>query len=242
MWTTSTPFFVIVNHYDADVSWTKRFKFPYVIYEKEQPDKEPFNASNKAKSETNLLKFIYEFYDQLPRNVITIHQYEYKWSHEGNIVNILNDHSFEEKYNASLTPGFWNFNTYSLGDIESQIDAMTKSGWWETTMEPYFGSLLSYGNFTRDKKGCAQFVVSRQRIHSLPREFYKNMYDWLITHTLDEPPVGIDQSNSRMPRPTDKLPHSNWYMARYMEWSWELIFTSYKISFDETLTLNGHRI
>lgn len=43
-WTRDTDFLVIINHYDNDVSWSEKIKLPYVIYEKNQPDKEPFNA------------------------------------------------------------------------------------------------------------------------------------------------------------------------------------------------------
>src|SRR5665647_2673794 len=97
-WDSHTEFLVIVNFYDYDVSWAQRLNFPHVVYYKERPDKEPFSASNKAKSETNLLKFITDFYDVLPQNVIIVHQYEFKGSHEGSLVDILNDPAFKEKY------------------------------------------------------------------------------------------------------------------------------------------------
>ena len=42
-------FWVLVSYYDADISWTQKLNLPYQIYYKNQPDKEPFNAENKAK-------------------------------------------------------------------------------------------------------------------------------------------------------------------------------------------------
>src|SRR5262245_23480909 len=93
-WPEPTRFLVIVNQYDGDVRWAERLHFPHIIYEKNKPEKEPFNAINKAKAETNLLKFISEFYDDLPENIIQVYQYEYKYHHDGSLVDILNSPDF----------------------------------------------------------------------------------------------------------------------------------------------------
>ena len=181
-WPVSTRYLVIVHQYDGDIAWASRLKFPHIIYEKEKPEKEPFSAINKAKGETNLLKFIAEFYDDLPDNIIQVYQYEYKSYHEGSLVDILNDPDFEKKYAESKSRGFWNFNKDIMGDVAPQIPRMLESGWWQMAMSPWFGDIHDYGNFTEGKRSCAQFVVSRERIRSLPREFYANMYNWLVTY------------------------------------------------------------
>lgn len=217
-WDSATKFLVLVNFYHDDISWRKRLVFPYVVYSKEMPHREPYNAINQAKSETNLLKFIYDFYDRLPENLINVHQYEYKFSHQGSIVDILNDADFEKKYKNSQTSGFWNFCSYKLGFLDLQADRMVASGWWTDCMQPYFGKIEDYHDFTLDKNGCAQFVVSRQRILSLPREFYKDMYDWLVKYSTGPPrgEGGYDE------------PRSNFYTSRYLEWTWELMFSVVK--------------
>ena len=158
-WTKDTPYLVIVNYYDHDISWAKSLKFPHIVYYKEKPEQEPFSASNKAKSETNLLKFISDFYDDLPKNVIIVHQYEKKFYHKGSLLDILNDPEFETKYNNSKTLGFWNFNTQVLGNINYQVGRMIESKWWPECMEPYFGPIDGYIDFTNGKNGCAQFVL-----------------------------------------------------------------------------------
>ncbi len=110
-----------------------------------------------------------------------------------------------------------------------QIPRMLESGWWPMAMEPWFGNIQDYGNFTQGKRSCAQFVVSRERIRTLPREFYSNMYHWLVTNTIGEINTGFDPvSKIRDPTPLDNHSNSNYFTSRYMEWSWELIFTSYK--------------
>jgi hypothetical protein len=120
---------------------------------------------------------------------------------------------------------------------------MVESGWWQSTMEYYFGPIEQYGNFTRGKQGGAQFCVSRDRIRTLPREFYRRMYDWLVKNTIDEINVGIDPITlCRNPMISDGHPLSNMYTSRYLEWTWELIFTSYKKSDPLGLNLSDNKI
>lgn len=230
-WTIETPFLIIVNYYDGDVTWTGRLIQPHLIYYKDRPDQAPFTAANKAKSETNLLKFVSDFYDELPQNLITVHQYEYKSLHQGSLVDILNAPDFQTQYAESLTPGYWNFNNYTISNIQTELPTLKASGWWEACMEPFFGPIEGYGDFAAGKKGAAQFVVSRDRIRTRPRIFYQNMYDWLVTHTIDETPTGFDPvTKGRILTPTFRHPLSNFFTSRYLEWSWELIFTAYQPS------------
>ncbi|MFI5343929.1 MAG: DUF3431 domain-containing protein [Chlamydiales bacterium] len=226
-WPQDTRFLVIVHQYDGDISWAARLKFPHIIYNKNSPEKEPFNAINKAKAETNLLKFISQFYDDLPENLIQVYQYEYKGHHEGSLVDILNAPNFEMKYAQSKTQGFWNFNILNMGD--TAISRMIESGWWNGAMAPWFGDIQDYGDFPRGKRSCAQFVVSRERIKSLPREFYTNMYWWLVNNTVGEVTTGYHPTlKTRYITPEDNHSNSNYFTSRYMEYSWELIFTSHK--------------
>jgi hypothetical protein len=237
-WPETTKFLVIVHQYDGDVKWAERLKFPHIIYEKNKPEKEPFNAINKAKAETNLLKFIAEFYDDLPENIIQVYQYEYKHYHPGSLVDILNAADFETKYAQSKSRGFWNFN-HMIWTEGPDHKRMLESGWWSNTMAPWFGDIYSYGDFITGKMGCAQFVVSRERIRSLPREFYVNMYFWLVRNTIDQLNVGFDPHlKTRLPTPIDYHCNSNYHTSRYMEWSWELSFTSHKPHESITVPVN----
>lgn len=240
-WPVDTKYLVIVHQYDGDVSWARDLKFPHIIYEKEDKStNEPFIAVNLAKAETNTLKFIAQFYDHLPANIIQVYQYNTKYYHTGTLVDLLNDEKFDEKYQQSLTPGFLNFNDVFLGDVKTSIDVvghMTTSGWWPEAMASIFGDISGYGNFTRGKKACAQFVVSRKRIQSLPQSWYANMYEWLATKTIKDkavPPVD-PASKTRHFAPDDAHPRGGWYTSRYMEWTWELIFTSMKKTEDITM-------
>ena len=241
-WTKDTDYLVIVCYYDADITWVERLKLPHLIYYKEKPEKEPFSAINKGGGETNTLKFIYDFYDMLPKNIIQVHQYEYKSYNNGSLVDILNDPLLPFKYKTSIYPGYWSFNLAIMGSVEAQIEPMLKSGWWENCMQPYFGTIESCGDFTNGKKACSQFIVSRERIHSLPREFYLNMYNWIINNTIDEEKTNFDPVTlSRILTKDYRNPNSTWFTSRYMEWSWELIFTSWKPTDKSLLKLSDGR-
>ena len=241
----NSVFLVIVNYYDYNINWSKKLKMPYIVYYKNTPEKEPFTASNKGKSETNILKFIFDFYDNLPQNLIFLHQYEHKFYHKGSIVKIINDKTLPDKYKQSKTNGFYSVNSYVLGDIHPQIPKMLESKWWQSTMEPYFGPIHDYHNFTKGKLGCSQFIVSRDRIHSLPRNFYENMYKWIVKHTLLSENEYIARNPiTKMRKPTAVDGHvlSNWHVSRYLEWTWELIFTVHKPWEKNYLEINEKKV
>jgi len=194
-WNEQTPILILINSYDGDVEWRKRLTLPYVVYTKTDPSRGPYNADNKAKSETNLLKFIYEFYDRLPAHVVNVHQYEIKpYSHDGSLVDILNDPRLQEKFNNENINGYWNFNSYIMGNAAPQVEKMLACGWWQATMQPWFGDIHLYHDFTLGHKGCNQFIVSRERILSLPQTFYVNMYNWLVENSTG-PPRGVDHND-----------------------------------------------
>ena len=229
-WPVNTKYLVVVHQYDGDVSWAKELKFPHIIYEKtDKSTNEPFIAINKAKAETNTLKFIAQFYHDLPENIIHVYQYNRKHYHNGTLVDLLNSPKFITDYETSLTPGFLNFNNCHLGDVNDPATRMKDTGFWAGVMADPFGEIGGYGNFTRWKKACAQFVVSRDRISSLPREWYVNAYTWLVTNTIDDVASVVDPITlTRTYAPLDHHPLSSWYTSRFMEFTWELIFTAVK--------------
>ncbi len=222
----SNGILAVINFYDYDISWTRELKIPYIIMYKEAPDEQPYSALNKAKSETNILKFIIEFYDNLPEYVVFVHQYNKKFYLKESVVKRLNDRKLLEKLNNSPTNGFYNINDVKMKSIKPQLDIIKKSEWWKNTMLPYFGPMENYGDFTKDRKAAAQFIAKRDNIKSLPRKFYKNMYKWLCYHSLGDTVADINPA-TKMRRATklDSHPLSHYHTSRYMEWSWELILT-----------------
>lgn len=228
-WNDKTKYLVLIGYYDYDVSWVNKLKVPHIIYYKDMPDKAPYTARNKAKGETNLLKFIIDFYDKLPEKIINVHQYEHKWYHRGSLVPIINRiPKLENRLQNSKTPGFLSINDRPMAILgpTSPDNIMKQSGWWDATMEPYFGDFVARGDFTGGKSGCSQFIVKRENILRLPLTFYRNMYDWLCNNIVDEEPSTYNPKNLRRIKAKGFThPLSNHCTSRYLEWTWELIFT-----------------
>ena len=216
----------IINFYDYDVSWARNLTIPYIIYYKECNDEKPYSALNKAKGETNLLKFIIDFYDKLPKYIVNQQQYNYKNLWSGNIIIKLNEKNLLRELENSPTKGFSKIIGYKLGRLSKNRNRLILSRWWKNTMAPFFGNINRYGDFTKDRVGCGEFIVSRENILSLPKLFYVRMYIWLCKCSIGKMSRGnITKNLTRKKSSIDKHILSNYYTSRYMEWSWEFIFT-----------------
>jgi hypothetical protein len=207
-------FLAVVSQFDGNVSWADDLTFPHIIYLKGD-DTNDFVALNRGTSETNRVKFFAQFYNCLPKFTIVLHQDNFRYLPGSDTVAVLNDPFFQSK--VQQHKGYWNFNTcHTLGTILNENgQAMQKSGWWSATMEPWFGRFEDHGDFTSGHPCCAQFVVSREHIQSRPREFYQNMYSWYATKSDNDCPS----------RNSAGGPNSCYMTARYLEWTWHLIFS-----------------
>jgi hypothetical protein len=73
--------------------------------------------------------------------------------------------------------------------------------WCDEFLSPELGPIESYGDWTQGHHGCAQFIVHRDAIRLRSCLLYSRIYDWLLTTSLQ-----------------------NYLNARYLEWTWHLIF------------------
>jgi hypothetical protein len=73
--------------------------------------------------------------------------------------------------------------------------------WCDEFLGPELGPIENYGDWTQGHDGCAQFIVHRAAIQLRSRRFYSRIYDWLLS-----------------------TPLQNYLNARYLEWTWHLIF------------------
>lgn len=89
-----------------------------------------------------------------------------------------------------------NINNYKLGPF-----FIPMLPWCEEFLSPELGPIENYGDWTNGHDGCAQFIVHRCAIRLRTRNFYLKIYDWLLS-----------------------TPLQNYLNARYLEWTWHLIF------------------
>lgn len=211
MWDEDTEFLVVVNHDNEDISWVKRIALPVFV------------------CEGNLLDFIVDYYDNLPKNVINIHDKEYRFYHTGSLVDFINDPSLRDKFKEFQNTGFWNFGTQCLASSKLITGNMKESGWWDACMLGYFGGVDNYYDYVQGRKSYCQFIVSSDRIHSLPKSFYVNMLDWIKKNKLEDAPVEYDPvTKIKKLQPNWENCFSSYNISKYLEYSWELIFSSWK--------------
>jgi hypothetical protein len=204
-------FLHIISVYKSDISWIYNLKGKSILYHKDSPKLEPYNNINICGAETNILKFIIQFYYLLPEICVFTHPYNNKWTHEGNLYDIVNN--LYDNKDSLLNFGSLSHLKYDdISNKEINYNFMKNSNWWNETMQEYFGDMPP--NFSLGKSQSSQFYVKKNTIHRLPITFYLNMYKFLITKSIK----GTLYNKNNM--------FNEYWMSRYMEWSWEFIFTT----------------
>jgi hypothetical protein len=89
-----------------------------------------------------------------------------------------------------------NLNNYKLSNF-----FLPMIPWCDEFLAPELGPIEHYGDWTLGHDGCAQFIVHRDAIRLRSRHFYSRIYGWLLD-----------------------TPLQNYLNARYLEWTWHLIF------------------
>jgi len=193
---------IVVSRYNRDTSWTEKMKkvCPHaniLVYDKENPQN-PYNVPrNKGNEASVYLKYIIDFYDELPEYTFFCHDEEYAWHHSGSIINhfeiaILSKRKY---YNVN--------DKIILGDIRNNDYGYEKvMKWYRKYIDEYIPfDTLHNPNWTEGYRGSAQFLVHRDNIRWLPKIFYENLYEWILNTNLSSGESG-----------------------RYMEWVWHLFF------------------
>ena len=83
-------FLHIISVYKSDISWIDKLKGEYVLYNKDKPELEPYNNVDICAADSNVLKFIIDFYEELPEICVFTHPYNIKWTHDGNLYDVVN--------------------------------------------------------------------------------------------------------------------------------------------------------
>ena len=77
--------------------------------------------------------------------------------------------------------------------------------WYYNYIEKYISiHSLPSQDWTQDYRGSAQFLVHKSLITNLPLEFYKNLYNWIITTNM----------------PNEKS-------GRFLEYTWHIFWEIY---------------
>lgn len=190
---------VVVSRYRKNVSWVYKLAnitdVNVLIYDKENPDN-IFNIPvNKGHEASVYLRYIIDYYDTLPTFTFFIQDDEYAWHHSDSIqvqfCNALN--SGKEYYNIN--------DRCPLDDFHRSAYKESYLTWYNEYIEPVVPRSSLPVDWMTNERGCAQFLVHKNRIRRFPKEFYQTLYDWLLSTSI----------------------HGN-IPAVYLEWTWHVLW------------------
>lgn len=190
---------VVVSRWQKSVTWVYSLlnitEVNVLVYDKENPDN-LFNVPvNKGHEASAYLRYILDYYDRLPNFTFFIQDDEYAWHHIGSV---------QEQFCHALNSGgeYYNINgNCPLGDFHRSAHKEAYLAWYADFIEPVVPRASLPADWMTGERGCAQFLVHRNRIHRFPKEFYQRLYDWLLTTEVP-----------------GNLP------AVYLEWSWHVLW------------------
>jgi len=198
---------IVCARYSKNVDFLNEINIRNVILEKNH------ELPNKANEATSYLYYIIQNYDNLPENIIFIHDENESWHHSGKITeeidSWINEYEKQGKTYYEFNSIVFNTGTTFIPDDVYDSNIAFKH-FWDTVMQD------SYGDYNTIKttpgKCCAQFIISKNNILKNPKSFYENYYNWLV-----------DKTNGEGNGKSDDI-YSGWSTSRYAEWTWRFIF------------------
>ena len=197
---------IVVSRYNKNVDFVYKINnnnnINVMIYDKENlnnPLNIPVNKGNEA---SVYLKYIIDYYDELTDFTFFIHDEEYSWHHSGSIIDKFNEALMSNKM-------YYNINDKCHWNKKNSLDNNTYNKllkWYNKYIEDYIpiSKVPNNSDFIYNYLGSAQFLVHKDLIKNLPKEFYIKIYEWIIT--------------------TD-LPNS--LSGRFLEWTWHIFWYIY---------------
>ena len=196
----------VISRYNKNVDWIYDFNSDNInnifIYDKETPENLHNISANKGNEATVYLKYIIDNYENLSDFTFFVHDEEYSWHHSGSIIDKYNE-AVKEIMGGKL---YYNINDRCiLGSIVTNEWYDEILGWYNKYIEKYIPmNSLPNKDWTLGYRGSAQFLVHKSLILNLPKQFYEDLYNWLITTDL-----------------------TNYKTSRFMEWTWHIFWVIY---------------
>jgi len=205
---------IVVSRYNKNVNFLSKLNknTKIFVYDKENPDN-PLNIPvNKGNEASVYLKYIIDYYDELSDFTFFIHDEEFSWHHSGSIINKYNEAVNSNRYYYNVNDKcFWNRKNIIINDHGKQIYKIFLN-WYHQFLEEYipFSKIPNNTDFLYGFRGSAQFLVHKRLITNFPKEFYINLYDWII--------------NTNIP---------NYFSGRFLEWTWHVMWYIYPVYIKE---------
>lgn len=159
--------FIVIAHYNEDLSYITNFKYPYEVISKKGIPQE--TIPNKGNEASSFLQYIIENYDNLSDYTIFIHAHRTSPHNFGNIDEQVNHLKFKYDYE--------NINNASVCSLTQHPPSFNKMLTIFPKIEHIIGKIDLYNLHF---KGCAQFYVKKDAIHRQSLQVYKDLYKWLM--------------------------------------------------------------
>ena len=194
----------VVSRYKKNVDWVYKLQNinKFYIYDKENPQNEYNIPVNKGNEASVYLKYIVDHYETLADFTFFIHDDEYAWHHSGSIIC---------KYNEAIMSNelYYNINDICNNSMNNCLICCNNNNWTDDFKNWYKEHIEIYVpfntlNLNYVNRNSAQFLVHKSLIIKLPLEFYKKLYDWIIS--------------------TDMVSAKS---GRFLEWTWHIFWDIY---------------
>jgi hypothetical protein len=155
-----------------------------LIYDKETPNNElniPVNNGN-GNDASVYLKYIIDYYDDLSNFTFFIRDEEYSMNHSGSIIDKYNEAVMTNRLYYNINDKLFYGHVFGTPkDIYSQL-----LEWCNEYVEEYIpiSQQRNYSDFIYGYRVGGQFLVHKDLIQNLPKEFYIKIYNWILTTNL----------------------------------------------------------
>lgn len=165
---------VVSSHYAEDLDWLRDSDLPVVVCSKTMSSPLCPQHENKGREATSYLKFIADNYRRLPRHMAFVHGHSDAWHQKASVglMDLIKNCAQYKRH------GFISLNNYYFDDRRPDNAVMQHLfRIWDEVFRPYLH---------RDPPQylhhdcCAQFIVSRERVLSLPLDAYVHWYNYIV--------------------------------------------------------------
>jgi hypothetical protein len=198
---------IVIARYKESTDWISKLNDYYqvLIYEKEKPEKEPYNVPiNKGNEASAYLRYIIDNYDNLPKHIVLIHCHEESWHHHGSIVDLLNNYIDKDIEFENINKKDAGFN---MGDYQDWKNGEL-GDYYTNFIQPAVGNSDMYPKFTLNENGCAQYIIYKDIIQLHTKKFYENIYKWILESNITYYNQGF-----------------------FLEWTWDLFWKKFLVNF-----------
>eukprot|EP01027_Heterolobosea_sp_BB2_P025900 GEZU01039767.1.p1 GENE.GEZU01039767.1~~GEZU01039767.1.p1 ORF type:complete len:386 (+),score=99.50 GEZU01039767.1:43-1158(+) len=187
---------IVISQWNEDISWIDIYlgDYPHVVYTKNKPGGVHNMEGNKGQEAQAYLKFVLDYYDNLPANVLFLHAHRSAWHTKmENIDPVIRNLRWGAYGYLSVNYKEW----HRIDDKHDATDYNFIKQHWAELFEDQLGPFPPYFELNC----CAQFAVTRERIRARPKAFYQRLYNWLMNTTME-----------------------NYWNSRVFEHTWPMIF------------------